>query len=398
MRAFPQPNQPVVSPRDTHFTNKRSRRPETRSDGSAFATSSLGDLGVGPVSTIPATLRSCGVEPATVLKGVGLAADIFDDTTHRMSFRALGRLLEACVTATGKPHFGLLTSAQFDLPLLGPLGYLVRNETTVRAALRTLALYLHVHTRGAVITLDRVDVRLTALSYAVYAPETPAAGLIYDTALMIGHRIMKTLCGPGWKAREVCLARVLPADPRRYHQMFEAPVRFNVPLSALVFESHWLDRPVPGADPALHRMLTQMLNALSGDIPNSLSDRIRPALGNSVLAGTADAAHIAELFSLSERSLRRHLAREGVALHELISEARLRVTQQLLEQTGMSLRAISGALNYSDPSALSRAFRGWTGLAPSEWRRRHAQPEVDATATLKPARSRGVESGGQGRN
>jgi AraC-like DNA-binding protein len=319
-----------------------------------------------------------------VLKGVGLASDIFDDTDNRVTFRSIGRLLEACVAATGKPHFGLLTSAQFELPMLGPLGYLMRNENTVRAALRTLVLYLHVHTRGAIVTLDRVDARLTALSYAVYAPETPATGLIYDAAIMIGHRIMKSLCGPGWKSREVRLARAVPADPRLYHQMFEAPVRFNVSLSALVFESHWLDRPVPDADPALHRMLTQMLSALSGDIPKTLSDRIRPALGNSVLAGTADAAHIAELFSLSERSLRRHLAREGVALHDLIREARLQVAQQLLEQTGMSLRSISGALNYSDPSALSRAFRGWTGLAPSEWRRQHIQREVDALTSLKP--------------
>ena len=236
-----------------------------------------------------------------MLKGVGLAADIFDDVTNRITFRSIGRLLEACVAITGKPHFGLLTSAQFELPMLGPLGYLMRNEITVRAALRTLVLYLHVHTRGAIVTLDRVDARLTALSYAVYAPETPATGLIYDTALMVGHRIMKSLCGPGWKSREVRLARAVPTDPRLYHQMFEAPVRFNVSLSALVFESHWLDRPVPDADPALHRMLTQMLNALSGDIPKSLSDRIRPALGNSVLAGTADAAHIAELV-LAERA------------------------------------------------------------------------------------------------
>ncbi len=346
-------------------------------------TSSFGDLGVGAVSTIPAVLRDCGVEPASLLKGVGLAADIFDDAANRITFRSIGRLLEACVATTGKPHFGLLTGARFELPMLGPLGYLVRNESTVRAALRALVLYLHVHTRGAIVTLDRVDARLTALSYAVYAPETPATGLIYDTALMIGHRIMKTLCGPGWKAREVRLARAVPGEPRPYHQMFDAPVRFNVSLSTLIFESHWLDRPVPDADPALHRVLTQMLNALSGDILKSLSDRIRPALGNSVLAGTADAAHIAELFSLSERSLRRHLAREGVTLHDLIRDARLRVAQQLLEQTGMSLRAISGALNYSDPSALSRAFRGWTGLAPSEWRRQHVQREVDAMASLR---------------
>ena len=320
-----------------------------------------------------------------MLREVGLASHIFDDSANRMTFHALGRLLEACVAATGRPHFGLLTSTHFDLTKLGPLGYLMSNEATVRAALRTLVLYLHVHDRGAIVTLDRIDGRLTALTYAVCVPETPALGLIYDATMMIGHRVMKTLCGPGWKAKEVRLARAAPADPRLYRQMFEAPVRFNVALSALVFESHWLDRPVPRADPVLHRVLTQMLTALAGDIPNRLSDKVRRALGNSVLAGTADAAHIADLFSLSERSLRRRLAREGVALQELISQARLRVTQQLLEQTGMSLRDISGALNYSDPSALSRAFRGWTGFAPSDWRRTRATQGLAAATTAKSA-------------
>ncbi len=78
--------------------------------------------------------------------------------------------------------------------------------------------------------------------------------------------------------------------------------------------------------------------------------------------------HVGEIFSLSERGLRRHLAREGVSLNDLIGEARFVVAEQLLEQTGMPLGEIAGALHYADLSAFSRAFRGWTGVAPSAWR------------------------------
>ena len=116
------------------------------------------------------------------------------------------------------------------------------------------------------------------------------------------------------------------------------------------------------------RLLNEMVLALEGQARLSLAHRVRRVLRNSVLAGTANARHVGEIFSLSERGLRRHLAREGVSLNELIGEARFVVAEQLLEQTGMPLGEIAGALHYADLSAFSRAFRGWTGVAPSAWR------------------------------
>jgi AraC-like DNA-binding protein len=277
----------------------------------------------------------------------------------------------ACVEATGKRHFGLMTGNEFELPMLGVLGYLIRNETSVRAALRTLVLYLHLQDRGAVAALTELDARLVGLSYAVCTPETPGVDLIDDTSMMIGLQIMKAICGTGWKLVEVRLAHEPPADPRIYREMFEARVRFNAPLSMLVFDKRWLDTAIPGADPSLLATLNQLLAALEEKSRTSVGDRVRRILRTSVLAGTANAGCLAGLLSQSERSLRRHLAREGLKLQDLISEARLIVAQQLIEQTRMPLGEIASALSYSDPSALSRAFRGWTGRSPSEWRCSH---------------------------
>ena len=260
--------------------------------------------------------------------------------------------------------------------MLGILGYLIRNETTVRAALRTLVLHLHLHDRGAVVALDEVDARRAGLSYAVCTPETPAVNLIDDAAIMISLRIMKALCGPNWKPVEVRLAHEPPAEPHTWRAMFGTRVRFNAPLSTLVFDKRWLDAEIPGADPGLLATLKQLLTTLEKKAQISLGDRVRRILRTSVLAGTANAGSLAELLSVSERSLRRYLAREGLKLQDLISEARLLVARQLIEQTSLPLESIAAALGYSEPSSLSRAFRGWTGQTPSDWRRsqlaRHA--------------------------
>jgi len=335
----------------------------------SVVTESFGDVGLGPIRAIPSVLRECGVDPGRVLSQFGLDHKTFEDPAARLPLPEVGRLLLACVEATGKPHFGLMTGRKFELPMFGPLGYVLRNERSVRAALRTLVLHLHLQDRGAAVALTELSERLVGLCYAVFTPETPAVDLIDETSLMIGLRIMKSICGTDWKPVEVRLAHDRPANPSVYREMFEARVRFDAPLSMLVFERRWLDAAIPGADLGLLDTLNRLLAAVEESTYTSLGDQVRRILRTSVLAGSANASSLAELLSLSQRSLRRHLAREGLKLQDLITEARLLVARQLIEQTSMPLGEIAAALTYSDPSALSRAFRGWTGMSPTEWRR-----------------------------
>ena len=130
-----------------------------------------------------------------VLRGVGIDPHIFDDPGNRLSLARVGVMLRACVDATGQPHFGLIVASEFELPMLNMLGYLVRHQPTVRAALRTLVLNLHLQDRGAVAALDETGARYAQLSYAVCTPRTPETGLINSTSMMVGFRILKSLCG-----------------------------------------------------------------------------------------------------------------------------------------------------------------------------------------------------------
>lgn len=331
---------------------------------------SFGDLGIAPLTTIPATLRSLGVDPVAVMRQAGLDPRLFDQPDNRASLISVAHLMELCAAATGRPDFGLLIGRQFELPMLGALGYLIRNEASVRAALQRLVLNLRMQDRSAVAALEDLNSRLAGLSYAVCTPDTPAVWLVNDTSVMIGWRLLRTLCGAAWRPVEVQLAHRRPKDPQPYRELFAAPVRFDSSVSMLVFEKRWLAAPVAGADPVLLRVLDQLL-ASAQPVPSRLTDQVRRVLRTGVMARRADARSTAELFSISERTLRRRLADEGSSLHQLVSEARLTVARQLLEVTQMPISEIAASLNYSDITAFSRAFRGWTGTPPSEWRSRH---------------------------
>jgi AraC-like DNA-binding protein len=334
----------------------------------------FGDISVGPLRTVPPALRAAGIEPAPLLRRHGLSESLLEDDLNRVPFPLAGALLASCVEASGRSHFGLLAGRHFELPMLGPLGYLMRYAPEARTALRALMMQLHLHDRGAAVTFGQVDRRRHALTYSVFTPGTPALGVIYDLAIMVGFRIMKALCGPRWQPLEIRLSREAPADAAPYRALFEAPVRFNEALSMLVFESRWLDASNPASDPGLYRTLGALLAAIEAQSPRPLTERLRAALGAGVLAGTANATYLADLFSLSQRSLRRHLAREGITLKTLVNEARLTVAQQLLSQTHMPLAEVAAALHYSDATAFSRAFRSAAGVSPTHWRTRQAVP------------------------
>jgi AraC-like DNA-binding protein len=109
----------------------------------------------------------------------------------------------------------------------------------------------------------------------------------------------------------------------------------------------------------------------SGHGPGPLTEDLRRVLRTELLRETCSAATIARFFSMHRRTLHRHLRTEGLAFRQIANEIRFEIACELLANTDMALGQIAAALKYSEPSAFTRAFRRWSGQAPSEWRNRH---------------------------
>ncbi len=58
------------------------------------------------------------------------------------------------------------------------------------------------------------------------------------------------------------------------------------------------------------------------------------------------------------------------------------IARQLLENTDMPMTEIAATLDYSDASAFTHAFRGWSGTASTAWRSRLQTEKSDTLISI----------------
>jgi len=88
-----------------------------------------------------------------------------------------------------------------------------------------------------------------------------------------------------------------------------------------------------------------------------------------LLAGYPSVRLAAGRMQIPVRTLQRRLKEEGITYRELVEEFRFREACRRLNDTDDRVATIAAALGYKDPSHFSRAFRRWSGVRPSEYRR-----------------------------
>ncbi len=312
--------------------------------------------------------KELGVDFPTLLADAGVAPWTFEDADNSIPYHVLGRLLVACAEHANCGHFGLLVGTRFDPSSLGELNGLMKNCGSVREALALGASYLQVADQGAMfIQLDVRDGR-TATGWALFAGDIPGASHIQDAALAIQCRLLRELCGPAWRPLLTRLSRSRPADTRPYRAAFGMNIEFDADLSAVVFDSYWLDQPISGANSEAFLSAVQGVELCAASDPAPFSRQVRRAIRALLFSSSASTSKIARLFDLAPRTLRRRLADEGTSVRSLTNEVRRELSFHLLRNTQLKLSAVAEALRYADAAVFSRAFRSWSGMSPRQWR------------------------------
>ncbi|WP_086933724.1 helix-turn-helix domain-containing protein [Agarilytica rhodophyticola] len=100
---------------------------------------------------------------------------------------------------------------------------------------------------------------------------------------------------------------------------------------------------------------------LRQNVINTLINRI----GNAPLS----ISEVAKDLNLSKRTLQRHLKEQGSSFSELRDQVRKHYAVDYLLRQNRRVDDIYTALDFSDRTSLTNAFRRWMGLAPSTFRK-----------------------------
>ncbi|MEN0139776.1 MAG: AraC family transcriptional regulator [Rhodococcus sp. (in: high G+C Gram-positive bacteria)] len=104
-------------------------------------------------------------------------------------------------------------------------------------------------------------------------------------------------------------------------------------------------------------------------VPFSAIDKY---IEQNLLGGELSLDAIAEAHAVSVRTVNGAYSATGQTVGGIIRSRRLARARQELAETDQSLARIAGRLGFSDASHLSRAFKAFYGLAPSDFRERGA--------------------------
>jgi AraC-like DNA-binding protein len=320
---------------------------------------------VGALIALPGILRELGANPAEIVAGAGIDPALLQNPENSLSFIEVGRLLRACVAATGCEYFGLLVGQRSGISSLGLVGRLMQTASTLRDALLDLCTNQRRYVRGSVIYLLVRD-HIAFLGYAVHHPGVAAVEQITDAATAIGYNILRDLVGTS--PDEVHCARRAPRNTAPYRSFFGSVPRFDAEQSGLVIPVALLGRPLGSADPQLRQTLRKAVAEYWAIEQPSVTHTVARVLRARVVGPDISLQAVASELSMQPRTLNRRLQAEGRSLRELVNEARFEVAQQLLGGTGMNITEIALALGYAESSSFTHAFQRWSGISPTEWR------------------------------
>ena len=89
---------------------------------------------------------------------------------------------------------------------------------------------------------------------------------------------------------------------------------------------------------------------------------------------------VARELCLSVRSLQRRLTDADLTFQQVVEETRREVAHHYLKHSTMELHEAAFLLGYGDANSFFRAFQGWEGTTPGEWRTRHRAAHAEALA------------------
>ena len=106
-------------------------------------------------------------------------------------------------------------------------------------------------------------------------------------------------------------------------------------------------------------------------------DVAREVILQVLSAGHPPIETVAAVANTNVRTLQRRLAVSGRTYKTLVDEVRLAAARKALVESAAPLKAIAFELGFAEQASFTRAFRRWTGQAPSQYRKRQRQLDIE---------------------
>lgn len=311
---------------------------------------------------------AAGLDLDALLEDSGLKRESLLQTERAIELETVRRVLGR-VTARFGEGWHLALGERFTVPAHGALGFAVVTAPDVRSAVAVLLRYFGI--RGPFLWPSGA---VEGGEFVIRFYESQAMGeerrLLIELALLSMQHLIERPLGHTLRGARLAFAFPAPSYRPALSRCFHADLGFDARRHSLRLPLSWLDQPCAMHDEAMHRYLLnrceEELRETAGGLPAEVAVRQALLARPGHMPGLGD---IANQQNLSSRTLIRRLKRGGTSFGAIREGVRRTLATDYLANSELSISRIAYRLGYQDPSNFGRAFRGWFGMSPGNYRK-----------------------------
>jgi AraC-like DNA-binding protein len=318
-----------------------------------------------------ARVRDAGIALVPLLKKAGLSVAQVEDRMTRLPVRAQIRFLDLAAGALQDEWLGFHLARDFDMREIGLLHYVLASCETLEDALQRGARYSTLVNEGVQLSYsDRNDI-VIAFDYLGVARHSDRHQIEFWMAASV--RTCRVLTGRHLLPHRVQFTHRRHEDYAELSTFLGVEVEFGAPADEVVFPREVKSLAVVSADPYLNDLLIGYCEEALAQRPQR-NGGVRAAVENAMAPllphGNARVGEVAGRLGLSQRTLARRLAAEGLTFGGVLDRLRSDLALRHVRDSNLSISQIAWLLGYQEVSAFTHAFKRWTGVTPREMRAR----------------------------
>ena len=316
-----------------------------------------------------ARLNSAGVPVSPLLRRLGLTPELIDEPEERLSVRSQIALLDEAAKALKDDCLGFTLARDFDLREIGLLYYVMASSQSLGEALKRLARYSKVTNEALVFGYREGNRLIVSLSYSGVTRHSDRHQIEFCMFAVL--RICRALTGRNLVPHHLWISHHRSGANSEMARFVGTTVQFGADTDEFSFNANARELPLIHADPYLNNLLLKYCEAALPDRrgdTSQLRTRVENAISSLLPHGRVLVEDVARGLGMSERTLARKLADEGLNFTEILQHLRRDLAVRYLDDRKLHVSKIAWLLGFSDVGAFTHAFKRWTGKTPSQMR------------------------------
>ncbi|PTQ90975.1 AraC family transcriptional regulator [Agitococcus lubricus] len=273
-------------------------------------------------------------------------------------------LVDQAISALEMPYLGLAMGNLMTISHHGMAGVAAVTQPNLGRCLETISRFCH-ELFPPLAMMPRVEGKEGIFAMTENISLAPYSHFFYELNMVSFYNIFLHLVGGEHELSCVDFSYPEPAWGHIYRRYFRCPVRFNQAETCLRGSASLEFYELPLAN---RLMAMSAEKTLFENIPTR-AIRLLPLRLRRLLLRYYGAfpslEQAASDLGMSGRTLRRKLAEDGTTYQQELDQVREKLAKEYFYRGGTSITQLSIMLGFADSSAFAKAFRRWTGLAPT---------------------------------